>query len=204
MKFKIASFLIFLILIQINYSTAQSSYTKSILKYQQEYVQKHEVVLGKDKQYFAFFKPNINFKVTAFVTRIFDSIGFIMKTSGTKQKKFFRYGELNFKINTKQQKLIIYSSNIIADTNQINEYLFLPFTDNTSGNESYGGGRYLDFKVKDIQNNSLIIDFNKAYNPYCAYASGYNCPIPLRENHLKINIYAGEKLYKGKKKERVE
>lgn len=204
MKYKIFPFLIFLILIQINYSFAQNSFTKSILKYQQEYVQKHEVVLGKDKQYFAFYKPDIHFKVTANFTREFDSIGFIMKTSGTKQKKFFRFGELSFKINSKQQKLSIYSSNFIADSTQMNAYLFLPFTDNTSGIESYGGGRYLDFEVKDIQNNLLIIDFNKAYNPYCAYASGYNCPIPLRENHLKIKINAGEKLFKGKKKERVQ
>jgi uncharacterized protein (DUF1684 family) len=203
MKNKIILIIVCIFCIQIKHAVAQNSYSKSILTYQQEYVQNHEVVLGKDKQYFAFFKPNIHFKIKATAVKVNDSIGFIMKTSGTKSKKFYRYAELHFKIDAKQQKLIIYSSSLITDSSQIGAYLFLPFTDNTSGIESYGGGRYLDFKVKDIQNHSLIIDFNKAYNPYCVYATGYNCPIPLRENHLNINITAGEKMFKGKKKERV-
>ncbi len=74
-------------------------------------------------------------------------------------------------------------------------YLFLPFTDLTSGNRSYGGGRYLDFLMEDIKSNTLIIDFNKAYNPYCAYTTGYNCPIPPRENDLPVAIPAGEMEY---------
>ena len=77
-------------------------------------------------------------------------------------------------------------------------YLFVPYTDLTSGNKSYGGGKYLDFMMEDIQNNMLLIDFNKAYNPYCAYTSGYNCPIPPRENNLLIAIKAGEMNF-GKK-----
>ncbi|MEP6676718.1 MAG: DUF1684 domain-containing protein [Ferruginibacter sp.] len=78
------------------------------------------------------------------------------------------------------------------------DYLFIPFTDITSGNTSYGGGRYIDVEKKDIKNNQLDLDFNKAYNPYCAYTTGYNCPIPPRENNLAIEILAGEKDY-GKK-----
>ncbi len=77
-------------------------------------------------------------------------------------------------------------------------YLFLPFTDLTSGEESYGGGRYIDLETTDIFNNKVIIDFNKAYNPYCAYASGYNCPIPPRENDLPVAVKAGEMNF-GKK-----
>jgi uncharacterized protein (DUF1684 family) len=72
-------------------------------------------------------------------------------------------------------------------------YLFLLFTDATSGADSYGGGRYIDLSMQDIIDNSVLIDFNKAYNPYCAYASGYNCPIPPRENHIPFPIKAGEK-----------
>jgi len=78
------------------------------------------------------------------------------------------------------------------------DYLFIPFTDNTSGNESYGGGRYLDYKISDIKNNKLLLDFNKAYNPYCAYTTGYNCPIPPAENDLKVAIKAGEKAFEKK------
>ncbi len=71
--------------------------------------------------------------------------------------------------------------------------LFLPFKDATNGESSYGGGRYIDLFEKDIKNGMLMIDFNMAYNPLCAYKDGYRCPIPPRENHLNISIEAGEK-----------
>jgi hypothetical protein len=71
------------------------------------------------------------------------------------------------------------------------EYLFCPFKDLTNGVDTYGAGRYLDFTLSDI--NNPILDFNYAYNPYCAYNAGYSCPIPPYENHLKIAITAGEK-----------
>jgi uncharacterized protein (DUF1684 family) len=77
-------------------------------------------------------------------------------------------------------------------------YLFIPFTDSTSGEESYGGGRYLECFAGDIGYNLLDLDFNKAYNPYCAYGAGYNCPIPPKENDLPIAIKAGEKNYAKK------
>jgi uncharacterized protein (DUF1684 family) len=77
---------------------------------------------------------------------------------------------------------------------QYKDYLYLPFKDFTNGESTYGGGRYLDFKMSDIQENqTIIIDFNKAYNPYCAYSDGYSCPIPPSENHLQVFIEAGEK-----------
>ena len=75
------------------------------------------------------------------------------------------------------------------------DYLFIPFGDATSGLTSYGGGRYMDFTLADIKDNTLVIDFNKAYNPYCAYTIGYNCPIPPKENLLTEAINAGEKNY---------
>ena len=81
---------------------------------------------------------------------------------------------------------------------KLREYLFVPFGDATSGFESYGGGRYIEFYISDIKNNKVIIDFNKAYNPYCAYTTGYNCPIPPTENMLTVAITAGEKNYDKK------
>jgi uncharacterized protein (DUF1684 family) len=71
---------------------------------------------------------------------------------------------------------------------------FLPFTDETNGMESYGGGRYIDLNVP--KGNKLIIDFNSAYNPYCAYNDKYSCPIVPRENYLKTRIEAGVKTFK--------
>ena len=74
------------------------------------------------------------------------------------------------------------------------DHLFLPFTDLTSGELTYSAGRYIDLKMSDIVENVVVIDFNKSYNPYCAYVSGkYNCPIPPKENQLPVSILAGEK-----------
>ena len=67
--------------------------------------------------------------------------------------------------------------------------LFLHFTDKTNGSETYGGGRFLDLRIPE--GNTLVLDFNKAYNPYCAYNNGYSCPIPPKENKLKVAVRAG-------------
>ena len=76
------------------------------------------------------------------------------------------------------------------------ESLFIPFTDLTCGEESYDNGRYIDLNIQDLESGSYIIDFTKAYNPYCAYISGvYNCPVPPAENNLVVAIRAGEKKY---------
>jgi uncharacterized protein (DUF1684 family) len=80
------------------------------------------------------------------------------------------------------------------------DYLFLPFTDDTNGTDTYAGGRYIDLTVKDFIGSSVVIDFNKAYNPYCAFSGGYSCPKPPDENHLQIPVQAGEKLFAGEKK----
>jgi uncharacterized protein (DUF1684 family) len=74
-------------------------------------------------------------------------------------------------------------------------YLFIPFTDATSGTHTYEGGRYIDISIPEITDNKIIIDFNKAYNPYCCYTPGYSCPIPPKENALTIAINAGEMKY---------
>ncbi len=100
-----------------------------------------------------------------------------------------------FKIKDTLVYLYVYQSQSLMQQEKYKNYLLVPFGDATSGFESYGGGRYLEFNIPDIQNNQLALDFNKAYNPYCAYTTGYNCPIPPRENLLKIPIPAGEKNY---------
>jgi len=72
--------------------------------------------------------------------------------------------------------------------------LFIPFSDETSGSETYKAGRYLD--LEEQGGDDYELDFNLAYNPYCAYNDQYTCPIPPRENKLPIRILAGEKNYK--------
>ena len=74
------------------------------------------------------------------------------------------------------------------------DYLFIPFNDLTNGNETYDAGRYMDLETTD--ENTIVIDFNKAYNPYCAYNDEFSCPIPPRENDLDVEIIAGVLAYK--------
>jgi hypothetical protein len=77
------------------------------------------------------------------------------------------------------------------------DYLFIPFTDLTNSNETYGGGRYIEAKIP-VEGELLELDFNKCFNPYCHYSTGYNCPVPPRENFLNTKIEAGEKLLYNK------
>lgn len=110
-------------------------------------------------------------------------------TSAKKIKHYKEYGKLNFKLNGNFHELTIYQSDPPIEGYE--NSLFLPFMDETNGDTSYGGGRYLDFEITDIQDNKLVIDFNKAYNPYCAYSKYYNCPIPPANNYLNTEIKAG-------------
>ena len=81
-------------------------------------------------------------------------------------------------------------------TAEYRDHLFIPFADATTSNETYEGGRYIDLNISDIKDGIIIIDFNKAYNPYCAYDHDYSCPLPPKENHITIAVRAGEKRFK--------
>lgn len=119
---------------------------------------------------------------------------FLMPTSTSRLPEYVKYGEAHFYLEGKELILSLYQSTDLAKDSEYADYLFLPFTDLTSGNGSYGGGRYLDLKIPE--GDTLIIDFNKAYNPYCAYNSKYSCPIPPEENDILVRIEAGVKDYK--------
>lgn len=190
--------LILLCCITTSLQAQPNNYVQKIKAYQKAYVKGHEVVSKKDKKYFRFFPVNENLRVVADFKKLTDTVGFIMKTSGTKDKRFFRYGTIHFTINQKSLTLTLYQSELLRTDTAYKDYLFLPFTDLTSGEESYGGGRYLDPRLTDIKGNVILIDFNEAYNPYCAYTTGYNCPIPPRENDLPVAIKAGEKVFSKK------
>jgi uncharacterized protein (DUF1684 family) len=174
------------------------SYADSLQAFQKNYVATHEVVKNADRDFFRFYPVNEKYRVYARFEKLTDTAGFIMKTSGEKRSKYLRYGLLHFSIDKKPFTLTIYQNEKLMTDPVYKDYLFVPFTDLTSGKESYGGGRYLDFFMNDIKNNSLEIDFNKAYNPYCAYATGFNCPIPPVENDLPVSIKAGEKNFAKK------
>ena len=126
--------------------------------------------------------------------------GFIMPVFSGTGREYTRYAVLEFLLKDQPVKLTVYRSTALSGNPQYVDYLFLPFTDKTNGEDTYTGGRYIDLSVKDFANGMVIIDFNKAYNPYCAYSAGYSCPKPPDENKLDIKIEAGEKKFAGKKK----
>jgi len=116
---------------------------------------------------------------------------FKMKTTTTREPEYRTYGEVQFNIGGKDYTLQLYQRVEPIRQPGYDKYLFLPFTDETSGRETYGGGRFLDVFIPD--NDILFLDFNSCYNPYCAYNHKYSCPIPPEENDLPIKIPAGEK-----------
>ena len=187
-------FLITLTFILCNNTFAQKKdlYVEYIKAYQKKYVATHEVVPKKDKKHFHFFPISSNYNVTCTFEKITDTVGFTMTTSAKTLKHYFKYGRLGFTIDGTQYHLFVYQSSDLMQTEQYRNYLFVPFTDATTGDESYGSGRYIEFYIADIQNNILHLDFNKAYNPYCAYSPNYKCPIPPKENFLPVAIKAGE------------
>jgi len=176
-------------------SAQTSNYRDSLTTYRQNYVNNHEVVNKDDRKYISFYDIDEKYRVLCSFRRISDEKGFVMNTSSGMQKKFFYYGVCTFRLHDSLEHLYVYQSASLMQQEKYKDYLFVPFGDATSGFESYGGGRYLDITIDDIKNSTLVLDFNKAYNPYCAYTTGYNCPLPPRENILSIAINAGEKNY---------
>jgi uncharacterized protein len=129
-----------------------------------------------------------------------DAEPFDMPTYSGRTKQFRRYGFAHFDVAASQHRLALYVNIDLAQQDAYRGHLFLPFKDHTNGETTYGGGRYLDFRVGDITTDgTLRLDFNKAYNPWCAYSDGYNCPIPPAENHLEMAVQAGERNFKGKR-----
>jgi|SRR6218665_218528 len=174
----------------------QQPYPDSMQHYIDQYVQKHEVVVAEDKKYFRFFPINESFRIKAKLKRTPDSKWFTMETSGAVKKTFRTYGVLEFHIHDTLVRLPVYQSQGLITIEKYKDLLFLPFTDLTSGEATYAAGRYIDLYTTEIKNDSVIIDFNKAYNPYCAYVTGkYNCPVPPKENQLSVAINAGEQNY---------
>ncbi len=155
----------------------------------------------KDEDFAAFrglnyYALNNAFRVTATLKRRADAKYFQMPTSSGLTKKLVKYGVLTFKFNGKLTTLSVYQSDSVT-REKFPEYahlLFIPFKDATTRTDTYGGGRYID--IVTPKDNKVILDFNLAYNPNCAYGSDkYSCPIPPRENRLSVAIKAGEKRY---------
>lgn len=138
-----------------------------------------------------FFAVDTHFIVTATFVRTKKEKKFKMKTTTSRTPEYIKYGEVHFTLDGKQHILSVYRNIELSKRKEFRDYLFLPFTDLTSGGLSYGGGRYLDLRIPS--GNQMVLDFNKAYNPYCAYNHAYSCPIPPPENFVDAFVNAGVK-----------
>lgn len=155
-----------------------------------------------DLKYLQFYDADSSYKINAKVTLLEGEKAFKMPTYAGTTADYIRYAKLSFELDGKPVTLTLYKNIALAANAAYRDYLFLPFTDLTNNKETYGGGRYIDLKTTAIVDGKLELDFNKAYNPYCAYSDGYRCPIPPEENNLQLEIKAGEKMYLGDKKRR--
>lgn len=143
-----------------------------------------------------FFQPDTNYVIVAEFIRTPEALPFSMPTTTERESTEVVYGIAKFTINGKKQELEIYQTPELITQEKYKDYLFLPFTDATNGKETYGGGRYLDLRIPD--GNEIVLDFNKAYNPYCAYNKKFSCPLVPSVNHIDSRIVAGVKDFEKK------
>ena len=140
-----------------------------------------------------FFPIDTSYRVRARLEFHGDSKPFAMQTTTDRLPIYKLYATARFHLKGKDCSLEIYQSQDLVQDPEYKDYLFLPYTDKTNGNSTYGGGRYIDLSVPD--GDEIVIDFNQSYNPYCAYNSEYSCPIPPGANRLDLEIRAGVRAY---------
>lgn len=138
-----------------------------------------------------YFQPDIKYRVLAQLEPIREKKVRVLPTSDGKESRYLEYAWAAFILQDTKLKLLILES---MEMGPQRGQLFCAFADSTSGRETYGAGRYLDLK-KVKAATTIELDFNKAYNPYCAYVDSFSCPFPPQENILPIAVRAGEKTY---------
>jgi uncharacterized protein (DUF1684 family) len=134
-----------------------------------------------------YYDPNPDYRINADFTKIDSGKVRRLPTSDGKEEMYREYGFADFMLNGREHRLLVLE--MVGGINHI----FIPFADSTSGEDTYGAGRYLELPT--IRNGKILLDFNYSYNPYCAYSASYSCPLPPAENYLATSILAGEKNY---------
>lgn len=191
--------LLFFISCGENYTPAQKAYMASIEKHRHE---KDDFMKNDPQSPFNFkgkvefhplkyfdIDPDFVFESKLFEFPVEDTV-IVFGTKG-EERKVIRYGFVNFEYEKKNYRLNVYK----GSTKSGDEYFSIWFTDLTTGEESYGVGRYLDFELNPEKEFVYTIDFNLAYNPYCAYTPDYTCAIPTKEDFINLKIEAGEKKF---------
>ena len=137
-----------------------------------------------------FFPIDLKYRIKAQFARTENSVAFEIPTSSGNTQPYREFGKATFTTDDAIYILTVYQSLNLMQTAGYEDYLFLPFRDETNGKETYGGGKYIDLRIPD--GNEIVIDFNQSYQPYCAYnAYDYSCPIVPEENFLPLRIEAG-------------
>jgi uncharacterized protein (DUF1684 family) len=135
-----------------------------------------------------YFKPDAAYRVVARFTRAAGLAPLPLALTGGAADAYVRWGTADFELGGRPQKLVLLQKQ--GETKE----LFLPFTDPTNGEQTYGGGRYLDLPVPAPEATEITLDFNAAYSPFCAYNHDYSCPKPPADNRLTVPVPAGEQL----------
>lgn len=141
-----------------------------------------------------FFKASCDYVVAVRFERTAEAVPFEMPTVSGKTKTFVQYGALYFTLNGRLDTLFAYQNLKLAAKEDYDHTLFIPFRDHASGEEAYGGGRYIDWPIPE--GAAATLNFNLCYNPYCAYSTGWSCPIPPKENYVDSKVLAGVKAWK--------
>ena len=179
------------------YGQSEDSLMNEILAFQKEqddhyYNKETSPLTKKERKKFGghkFYPIDLNYRVLAHFKEFPVKDTIIMPTSAGTEKVYLRYGMLHFNIAGHHCHLVAYQSVKLMQIEEYKEHLFVPFRDATSGKTSYGGGRYLDINIP--KDGNVVLNFNLAYNPYCAYTNGWYCSIPPAENTLKVEVKAG-------------
>jgi len=145
----------------------------------------------KDFKALNYYPIDLKYRISANLVAIPNKKVMVLPTSDGLEKKYLEYGYVQFELDGVTNKLLLLE---IIDDGPYHGTLFLAFADATSAHETYGAGRYLDLK-KIPGASSILLDFNQAYNPYCAYSENFSCPFPPTENILRVAVRAGEKKY---------
>lgn len=176
-----------------------AAHQKSVLKFQKDLnkefkdVKESPLTAAERKQLksLPFYPTDYTFYVEATLVRDSTSQPFAMPTSTDRLPLYRKYGELRFVLNGQPQHLSVYQNLELLKRPGFADYLFVPFTDLTNGHGSYGGGRYLDLRIPPAGASVMQLDFNRAYNPSCAYNHSYSCQVPPVENRLNVAIPVG-------------
>lgn len=189
-------FFVFGVMMFVN-TNAQSTYVKHLVHHRDS-INHHfadpktsilDSALIPTFDHLPFFEIDSTYRVEASFKKAKKRRTVVMKTSTDRMAEYLVYGSISFELKGEKCKLTVYRNKAHTTHPLYKDYLFLPFTDMSTGDESYGTGRYLDLKISDLEN--LVLDFNFCYAPYCAYSDRYSCPVPPSNNHINVKVLAG-------------